>query len=468
MNANTWAAIMDDQPGAFSNRINGTYPAKKPLSTVPPNVLAVLPRLPDDIQYRFVRRHLILLDTRAGVILERIPYAIWRTDCRKVDLPSLNPASQSRRDASRETCRGSCERRCADRTVQPDERGASAAELAAVIPVMDHHHAPYTFVLRPTPPFRLDLTAWALRRRARNLIDRWDGTTYRRVIVMDGRPTELAVRQTGSSAAPRLHVTATPPLNTPLERRGVRSILDRLLGLRIDLTDWYRMAAGDARLRPLADTFRGMKPPRFPTMFEAVVNGFACQQLSLEVGLELLNRLATISGARLGRRGDVRYAFPTAQDIAPLPAEKYRAIGFSRQKVRALLDLARPITLQELELESVAREDDAVARQRLLKLRGVGRWTAEYVLLRGVGRLHVFPGDDVGAQKRLARWLGRSRPLDYAGVHRAVERWQPYAGLVYFHLLLDGLSQAGALDRDPESTSNGSIIEASRPGRGSR
>jgi DNA-3-methyladenine glycosylase II len=327
---------------------------------------------------------------------------------------------------------------------------------------MDHRQAAHTFVLQPIPPFRLDLTVWALRRRARNLIDRWDGTTYRRVIVVEGRPTELAVRQTGSSAAPRLRVTATPPPQTLLERRRVRSIVDRLLGLRIDLTDWYRMATGDARLRPLADAFRGMKPPRFPTMFEAVVNGFACQQLSLEVGLELLNRLATISSATLGKRGDVRYAFPTAQDIARLPAEKYRAIGFSRQKVRALLDLARTITRQELELESLEREDDAVVRQRLLELRGVGRWTAEYVLLRGVGRLRVFPGDDVGAQKRLARWLGRSRPLDYAGVHRAVERWQPYAGLVYFHLLLDGLSQAGALDRDPESTSKGSIIEDHR------
>ncbi len=316
--------------------------------------------------------------------------------------------------------------------------------------VMGQRKASVEFALRPVPPFRLDLTAWALRRRSRNVIDRWDGTTYRRVIALGGRPTELAVRQAGSSAVPTLWVTATPPARTLLDRRRVRSIVDRLLGLRIDLTAWYRMAAADARLRPLADTFRGMKPPRFPTMFEALVNAFACQQLSLEVGLELLNRLAMISSAKLGTRGDLRYAFPTAQEIASLPPEKYRAIGFSRQKVRALLDLARPIARQELELESIASEDDAVVRQRLLELRGVGRWTAEYVLLRGVGRLHVFPGDDVGAQKRLARWLGRSRPLDYAGVHRAVERWQPYAGLVYFHLLLDGLSQAGALESSAE------------------
>jgi hypothetical protein len=56
VNENTWAAIMDDNPGEFSHQINGGYSKRKPLSTVPPNILAVLPTLPDDIQYRFVGR----------------------------------------------------------------------------------------------------------------------------------------------------------------------------------------------------------------------------------------------------------------------------------------------------------------------------------------------------------------------------------------------------------------------------
>jgi hypothetical protein len=76
MDANTWKSIMDDNPGNFSIRINHTYPEGKPLSTVPPNVLAALPRLPDDIEYRFVGRHLILLDRRAYLILDWIPFAI--------------------------------------------------------------------------------------------------------------------------------------------------------------------------------------------------------------------------------------------------------------------------------------------------------------------------------------------------------------------------------------------------------
>ncbi len=303
-------------------------------------------------------------------------------------------------------------------------------------------------ILHPIPPFRLDLTVWALRRRPRNAIDRWDGSTYRRVILLGDAPSELAVRQVGAIAAPTLVVTATPSFRAPSQRRRVRSLVGRLLGVRIDLTDWYRTAGGDARLAPLAGRFLGIKPPRFPTVFEAVVNAFACQQLSLEVGLELLNRLSALCGARAGKRSDVRCAFPTAPEMARLSPGKYQAIGFSRQKTHALLSLARAVTREGLDLETLAHEDDAVIRRRLLELRGVGRWSAEYVLLRGLGRLDVFPGDDVGAQKSLARWLRRSRPMDYADVSRAVRRWSPFGGMVYLHLLLNGLSRAGVLEPD--------------------
>jgi hypothetical protein len=98
MDADTWAAIMDDNPGEFSNRINGTYPGKRPLSTVPPNILARLPTLPEDVEYRFVGRHLILLDTRANLILDRIPYAIRCADC---DTQSPEPRATLRQKKCR-------------------------------------------------------------------------------------------------------------------------------------------------------------------------------------------------------------------------------------------------------------------------------------------------------------------------------------------------------------------------------
>jgi hypothetical protein len=85
MNASTLSAIMDDSPAELSARINGTYPEGKPVSTVPPNILAILPSLPDDIEYRFLGRHLILVDTRAGVIIDRIRHVIRCADSKTPD-----------------------------------------------------------------------------------------------------------------------------------------------------------------------------------------------------------------------------------------------------------------------------------------------------------------------------------------------------------------------------------------------
>jgi DNA-3-methyladenine glycosylase II len=89
--------------------------------------------------------------------------------------------------------------------------------------------------------------------------------------------------------------------------------------------------------------------------------------------------------------------------------------------------------------------DDATAGAQLRALRGVGRWTAEYVLLRRLGRDHTFPGDDVGARNHLQQWLHLEDPLTYASVRQSLARWQEYGGLIYFHLLLNRLAGTGYL-----------------------
>jgi DNA-3-methyladenine glycosylase II len=301
-----------------------------------------------------------------------------------------------------------------------------------------------TYTLAPVPPFRLDLTVWALRRRPDNAVDRWDGQTYRRLYVLAGEPVELAVEQAGPPEAPILRVApSATPLGADTEP-AVAALLERLLGLRIDLAGFYRLAGPDPRLGPLARRFRGLKPPRFATVFEAVVNAIACQQVTLTLGIRLLNRLAEAGGAPAPPAAGGP-AFPRPTDLATLDPDALRGLGFSRQKARALTELARVTANGSLDLDALAGLDDAAAVAHLCRLRGVGRWTAEYVLLRGLGRLGVFPGDDVGARTNLARWLGRPGALDYAGVQRALARWKPYAGLLYFHLLLDRLAAAGYL-----------------------
>lgn len=301
------------------------------------------------------------------------------------------------------------------------------------------------FELQAAPPFSLDLTAWTLRRRPHNIVDRWDGTTYRRVLPLPDGPVEVAVTQLAPLDAARIRIDVAGQAASDAVRAAVTTALERLLGLRIDLTDFYRFAANDRGLRPLARRFQGMKPPRFATVFEGVVNAMTCQQLTLTAGVHLLNRLAVAFGVALGEGDQTAHAFPRAEDFAELGPTDLRPYGFSRQKGRAIIELARSVAEGQLDLEAFATLPDDEALARLGELRGVGRWTAEYVLLRGLGRTHIFPGDDVGGRNSLRRWLRLARPLDYEGVQRVQSRWEGYGGLVYFHLLLDYLAEAGHL-----------------------
>ncbi len=139
------------------------------------------------------------------------------------------------------------------------------------------------------------------------------------------------------------------------------------------------------------------------------------------------------------------YGFPRPQDLAPLEPEALRKLGFSRQKSTAIIELARDIVEKRLDLNELETLNDEQASAYLQNLRGVGRWTAEYVLLRGLGRLEVFPGDDVGARNHLKDWLGLAVLNDYQGVKCALKPWESYSGMVYFCLLLKRLEEGGFL-----------------------
>jgi DNA-3-methyladenine glycosylase II len=304
-----------------------------------------------------------------------------------------------------------------------------------------------TFSISPSPPFRLDLTATALRRRPINMIDTWNGEIYSRVLVIHDIPVLLQVSQSGAGRSPRLHIKAQAHRIPRDAKAHITQSLEVLLGLRQNMRPFYRLAKADRRLSKLTSRFMGLKPPRFPSVFEAIVNGIACQQLSLHVGLTLLNRLTMRAGVPFASPSGTRHAFPRAQDISELSVRALRQLGFSTNKGIALRQLSKDVVSGQFDSEGLAHLRDEQAMERLLTLRGVGRWTTEYVLLRGLGRTNVFPADDVGARNNLARWLKIERRLDYSSVQQLLAQWRPYSGMIYFYLLIDSLSSGSERQR---------------------
>jgi DNA-3-methyladenine glycosylase II len=301
------------------------------------------------------------------------------------------------------------------------------------------------FLLEPVAPFRLDLTVWTLRRRPENMVDRWDGRTYSRVLPVLGGFVEIAVTQVAPPETPQLRISVEGQPLRSCVKAAVTSALERLLGLQLDLAGFYRLAAREKQLEELARRFQGMKPPRYASVFESIIVGIASQQVSRTVSILVLNRLTASHGTVFRGEGVIAHAFPRPEELTKLGTDEMRALGFSRQKERAITEAAQSVVKSFLDPEALAALSDEEAIECLCRLPGVGRWTAEYVLLRGLGRTNIFPGDDVGVRNNLKRWLRLEQPLDDEAVRRTLQCWHPYAGLIYFHMLLDRLAEAGLL-----------------------
>ena len=305
---------------------------------------------------------------------------------------------------------------------------------------------PSHFTIDLESPFRLDLSVWAMRRRSVNTIDRWDGASYQRALVLNDDVVALSVSQAMLREGWHLDVDFSGGHFGGEAEEDVRASIESMLGLRVDLSGFYRMAAADRLIAGLVAQFIGLRPPRFPTVFEGLINAVACQQLSLEAGLSLLNRITATYGKAVSKGETSLRAFPRPDDLVGLESQALRKLGFSLRKGVTIIELSRAVAAGRLSLDGLdGLADDEVISQ-LTSFAGIGRWSAEYVLLRGLGRLHVFPGDDVSARNNLARWLGLERPLDHDSVGQVVSRWQPYAGMIYFHLLIDHMVTTGSVN----------------------
>lgn len=295
------------------------------------------------------------------------------------------------------------------------------------------------FTLPAISPFRLDLTVWALKRRSRNVVDLWEEGRYVRVLNMENTAVKVAVQQ--SPGKDEIFVVAKSYQRVSDLKAKITQTMSAMLGLQVDLTPFYKLAKKNSALNELASKFKGIKPPRFPTLFETLANAIAFQQLSLEAGFSLINKLAMKYGRPFEENKRSFFSFPEPNRIAKCSIKELMALGFSRHKSEALILIASVTADADkaLNVEFLEGLPNEEAARLLCCLKGIGRWSAEYALLRGLGRIEVLPGDDVGLHRSIKPLLNLRKDPDFKRIKKIERKWHPYAGMIYFHLLLNKL-----------------------------
>jgi DNA-3-methyladenine glycosylase II len=287
-------------------------------------------------------------------------------------------------------------------------------------------------------PYRLDLTVSVLRRLSANLVDRFtpDGR-YIRAFEGSGGPLIVRVTQTQGDS---LTVTLDGALDQhPLALALVR----RMLGADRDLTHFNRAAATIPWLCPLAKRMRGVKPPRYPTLWEACVNSIVFQQVSLHAASAILRRIILEVGTPLTLDGDSFYAFPSATSVQRVADGPLLAAGLSARKLATLRHFGDALLSGELDetLLEVRTSPDAI--ELLCRIKGIGPWTATVILLRGLGRLDVFPMNDSSVVRNLMLVAGPS-PLE---IEEILRKLGAQKGMLYYHLLLARLETRDDIGR---------------------
>lgn len=296
-------------------------------------------------------------------------------------------------------------------------------------------------------PFHLEATVRVLQRRPSSH-EVWDGERYWHVFTTAEGSVLTAVENRGSIDAPDVRLSfrnGAPSLGT---RRRIEQLVGKMLGLSVDPAPLHAAAMRLASLRPTALALRGFRPPQFATLFETFGNVVPYQQLSLDAGAAIVRRLIERFGERLVHGDQSFAAFPTASAIAGARVRALLACGLSRSKAESLRYLARAVEagkVSEDELSSRATHD---AIEKLVELPGIGPWSAALVLLRGFGRLEVFPPGDSGAMRSLTALLQLETAEALAPV---IERFGEYRGYLYLcglgaSLLAKGLIRPSFLD----------------------
>ena len=322
-------------------------------------------------------------------------------------------------------------------------RGADVAEIASAKRAASHRITPFALVegaritypgdgggqLTAAAPFHLEATVRVLQRRPNNQVDVWAEDAYRRVITTAHGPALIQVANRGSIARPELSFEALSGEVPVGESAEVGRRFRYVLGLEVDPRELERVARVAPKLRPVTAALRGMRPPRYAELFEAFANVVPFQQVSLDAGVAVVRRLVERFGRSLEHAGQTHWAFPEASAIAEAAPRSLTACGLSRSKAEALRALARAVAGDEVSYAKLAALSSEEAIRLLVDLPGIGPWSAHLVLLRGLGRLDVFPPGDVGAQRGLGALLGVRTA---AGLERVVAKLGARRGYLYF------------------------------------
>jgi DNA-3-methyladenine glycosylase II len=272
-------------------------------------------------------------------------------------------------------------------------------------------------------PASLDI----FRRSGDDMLDRWDGTWLVRTIRVGGRVIAYTCRAEGTLDTPVLRVTAERVVYRDAVENAVRTAFLPLT------TEFEELCRIDPVITRLNQRHRGFRPVMQSDLLGALVRCISAQQVNLKWASTVRSRLAESFGWPHRVAGQVVYSLDPER-LAALTIPDIRALQFTNRKAEYIINAARAIATGELSIETLSALSDDEVIARITAIRGLGVWTAEWILARTLGRPRVSAGD-LGVRKAVGAAYLNGRMPSPDEVREATAHWGAAAALAQGLLL---------------------------------
>ncbi|MCH7712127.1 MAG: DNA-3-methyladenine glycosylase 2 family protein [Chloroflexi bacterium] len=302
-----------------------------------------------------------------------------------------------------------------------------------------------TRILVPKAPFDFELTAgYHTYFQGRYGTDSLEGGVYRRLLDLDGGLVLASVGSSGTVDSPQLEVELQGRELTDRMADAAADAVGWLLGVDQDLAPFYEMAGQEPNMAGIVQRFRGLHLPHTATVFEALVLGILGQQISTSVARVIRTLLIETHGPRQIFAGVTYYAFPRPETLAAASVEDLRGLKLSWRKA----EYVQGIALAALDPDGQNLEDfRGLADDEVVKaataLRGIGTWTAQWLLIRALGRPDGLPLGDLALRRVVSQLYFEGVPVTDAQVEEFCQRWRPwrtYATIYWFTSMRRGMA----------------------------
>jgi DNA-3-methyladenine glycosylase II len=265
----------------------------------------------------------------------------------------------------------------------------------------------HTFAMDLPGPLNIAGSVERFRRWGDDLLDRWDGHTLVRTAHATGESVvPYAFTAAGTIERPCVAVTVANPADAAHAERALRTMWPAASD--VPLAD---LISRDPVIARLAAQYPGIRPIVHTDGLSAIIRSISSQQVNLRWAVTTRRRLAETLGTRHDLGPHTVYSL-SASRLAAASVAQLRALQFTTRKAEYIVEIARSLTTGALDLARLAALPDGDVIDRLVAVRGIGRWTAEWYLARTLGRPVVVAGD-LGVRKAVgAAYLGGELPSE--------------------------------------------------------